>query len=69
MTPIEEDIKRVSHYTKKLMELLGIKEGDIRVKLLQKYMANAYQLGRADGRAEEFFRNFDHEKGETVNKG
>ena len=65
MTPIEQDIKRVSHYTKELMGLLGIKEGDTRVKWIQRKMAAAYQLGRADGRAEEFYRHYDHEKGEV----
>lgn len=67
MTPIEEDIKRVSHYTKTICELLGIKENDQRVKWIQKYMAYAYQLGRADGRAEEFYRHYEHEKGDDNN--
>lgn len=65
MTPLEQDIKRVSNYTKDLLKLLGIKEDDSRVKWIERAMANAYQLGRADGKAEEFYRHYDHKKGEV----
>lgn len=68
MTPIEQDIKRIEHYSSSIALLLDIKDGK-RLEWLQRYMAYAYQLGRADGRAEEFYRHYGHEKGETVNKG
>jgi hypothetical protein len=65
MTPLEQDIKRVSNYTKDLLKLLGINENDSKVKWIERAMANAYQLGRVDGKAEEFYRHYGHEKGEV----